>query len=134
MVCCAVTCAGPVGVDVEDTTRKVETDDIIRHFFSEAEVEQLMKLEPDERRTAFFRHWVLKEAYVKSRGIGISFGLDQFSISFDSADQPSVDGVEGWQLALHRFSNRHELGLAITPHNRVPVTVNWNQTQSLLST
>jgi 4'-phosphopantetheinyl transferase len=118
---------------VEDTTRAVETTDIIRHFFSETEVEELMKLDATERRAAFFRYWVLKEAYVKSRGIGISFGLDQFTIRFDAGHSPSVDGVEGWQLASHRFSARHELGLAISPRGGTPVTVNWRETSSLLS-
>lgn len=81
VVLIAVTLGNKVGVDVEMVRESVEYEKIARRFFSAREVGELMELDESERRRAFFRCWTRKEAFLKARGEGISFGLDKFDVT-----------------------------------------------------
>ena len=60
------------GIDVEWTEGSAPFDGIATRFFSAAERAKLAEAAPEERRRAFHRIWVRKEAYLKGRGEGIS--------------------------------------------------------------
>jgi 4'-phosphopantetheinyl transferase len=69
----AVLCkTGPVGVDVECTSRALDYDAIARRFFSARENEELDRLAPAPRRERFFELWTWKEAVLKTAGLGLS--------------------------------------------------------------
>jgi 4'-phosphopantetheinyl transferase len=70
-----------VGIDIEWTGRKVETEDVARQFFSKKEFESLIELSTVEQNHAFFNIWTRKEALIKAIGEGLSFPLDQFKVS-----------------------------------------------------
>ena len=76
--------AGPIGVDVEWESRKVEVDSIAKRFFSEGEYKVLIGLEEPEQKKAFFEIWTRKEAFIKAIGEGLSFPLDSFDVSIGS--------------------------------------------------
>ncbi len=67
-----------VGVDFEDQTRDLETNELARQFFSAAEARTVEGLAGLASQRAFYQLWSLKEAALKSIGQGLPFGLDTF--------------------------------------------------------
>ena len=76
----AITSAASVGVDVEYIRWHSDYADIARHFFSTAEIEQLMAVPSQLYCEAFFSCWTKKEAYVKACGDGLAIPLNAFSV------------------------------------------------------
>ena len=72
-----------IGVDIEHMRGDFAGDEIAERFFSQSEISQLKSLAPDVRAEAFFKCWTRKEAYIKGRGEGLSFPLDQFDVSLE---------------------------------------------------
>jgi 4'-phosphopantetheinyl transferase len=68
---------GELGVDLEDSRRRVEFLALARRFFSAPEANQV-QASADPRRL-FFQIWTAKEAYIKALGSGLSHPLDQFT-------------------------------------------------------
>ena len=73
LVACAVTDCGDIGIDLEVPKRSRRTTDIARSYFSSEEASWLAT-QPVDR---FHMLWVLKEACLKSIGLGLG-GLDRF--------------------------------------------------------
>jgi phosphopantetheine--protein transferase-like protein len=73
-VCASFT--SEVGVDVE----KLESADleIAKHYFTHFEAVQVLNAQNPERE--FYHHWVLKESYLKAKGLGLNMALDKFEI------------------------------------------------------
>ncbi len=89
----AFTLGHRIGVDVECLDRELEVESLASRFFSVQEVAALMALPPHHRRKAFFDCWTRKEAYIKARGEGLSFGLKDFSVSVAPSDPPALLNV-----------------------------------------
>lgn len=70
-----------VGIDVERVRTDVAAEQIADHYFSRRELAALRALPAEARPEAFFTCWARKEAYLKARGEGLSFPLDQFDVS-----------------------------------------------------
>ena len=133
LIVCAVTRGGEIGVDVEETSREVEIAQIARHFFSDDEQEHLSTLSAKQRKSRFFELWVLKEAYLKGRGMGLSLSPDSFSIRWDNKTKPLPIG--NWQLALHRPTARHVAATAIRQRRGAPtIPVRWRDGRVLFET
>jgi len=79
-----------VGVDVEWMRSDFATEDVARRFFSRFEVNQLDSIAPELKTEAFFNCWTRKEAYIKARGEGLSFPLDQFDVAFAPDARPAL--------------------------------------------
>ncbi|GJM06900.1 MAG: phosphopantetheine-protein transferase [marine bacterium B5-7] len=79
----AVTRSCLVGVDIEKIDDKRANLDIAKRFFSTREYEQLRGLPDDKFARGFFNVWTRKEAFVKAIGLGLSYSLDQFSVSLE---------------------------------------------------
>lgn len=71
-----------IGVDIERLKPIENLDQIVDYYFTIIEKDQFARLPPHMRNDAFFRWWTLKEAYVKSKGKGLSLPLNEFSVSF----------------------------------------------------
>lgn len=75
LLACAVTMNGEVGVDVEESDRKLSRNlmSLARRRFSPEEADWLSHFEDStEQRRRFMQLWTLKEAYIKALGTGIS--------------------------------------------------------------
>jgi len=120
LMVCAVTRERGVGVDVEDTRRRVSSLQIARRFFAPAEVRQL-----EAGTSAFCDFWTLKEAYLKARGAGLSLPLRRFSFRLVGEDiavsfEPDLkDDQAAWRFALLRPASWHTAALAV--RGRAPI-------------
>jgi phosphopantetheinyl transferase len=72
-----------IGVDLENQMKSLETTELARQFFSEAESNAVEGAGGLERLRTFFQFWSLKEAALKSIGEGLPFGLDVFEFELD---------------------------------------------------
>ena len=93
-----------VGVDVEFRRADFATDEIAARFFSRSERNQLGAIAPEHKTEAFFNCWTRKEAYIKARGEGLSFPLDQFDVSFAPGVAPSLLGNRRDATEVSRWS------------------------------
>jgi len=120
LVACGVTRDDDLGVDVEQIERRVEIDSLARSVLSDDEQAALAQLEGAARRERFFRHWTLKEAYVKAMGRGIALPLRSLHVRIAEASAPALefrppfeDDASSWRLASDTLHGRHVLGVAV---------------------
>lgn len=93
----------PVGVDIE--RREPGRRDIAERFFHKEETRYLNSLVPYMREDAFYSLWVLKEAFVKATGRGLSLPLRSFCVNLRT-DPPTLSCEEvgrPYSLALVPF-------------------------------
>lgn len=69
-----------LGVDVEYRRELRDAEQIARRFFSAQEVTSLLATPAEQRRSAFFRIWTRKEAFIKATGKGLSQPLGAFNV------------------------------------------------------
>lgn len=78
----AITRVGPIGVDIECVRDMPDLLEIARGNFAPKEVATLEGLPEAQRLEAFFAGWTCKEAFVKTLGLGLPYGLDGFEVEF----------------------------------------------------
>ncbi len=80
-----------VGIDLEYEGKTLDFLGIADRFFTPQELGQI-RSQPEgaRQRSAFFRGWARKEAFLKARGDGLWVGLDQFEVSIDPSVPPRV--------------------------------------------
>lgn len=93
-----------VGIDLEYQRPEIATEDIAERFFSATEVKSLARLPKEMQAEAFFKCWTRKEAYIKAIGEGLSFPLDQFSVSLHPSELPELREVVGNRQEMSRWS------------------------------
>jgi 4'-phosphopantetheinyl transferase len=99
-----------VGMDVERVSRQTDCSGLARQFFAPLEANQLAALPADQRATAFFQYWTLKEAFVKATGLGLSMSLRSFW--FELGDPPTVSFAED---CVERASDWHFAQIPLGP-------------------
>lgn len=77
----AVTRDKEVGIDIEHARADFPGFQVAEQFFSPREIAVLRALPAARPHEAFFTFWTLKEAYLKSRGQGLSLGLNHLDVS-----------------------------------------------------
>ncbi len=116
----AVARGAELGVDLEFIRDRIVDGKIARRYFSPVEVAALEALPAPVQIRAFFACWTRKEAYIKARGEGLSFPLDQFSVSL-VPDEPAVllaneidpQETRRWHLYQPAVGADYEAALAI---------------------
>ncbi|MFK8022015.1 MAG: 4'-phosphopantetheinyl transferase superfamily protein [Pseudomonadales bacterium] len=107
-----------VGCDVERRNSKARGSDIAKRFFSTAEVEQYLAVEPDKQRDRFFDYWSLKESYIKAKGKGLAISLGTFSFSLNerpitfTTDQVLQEQDDKWTFTLLDVGEQHSAAIA----------------------
>jgi 4'-phosphopantetheinyl transferase len=76
-----VTAAGEVGVDIERVRPLEDIDAMVARHFAPRERRAFTRAAPADRLCTFFRHWTLKEAYLKASGVGLSGPLDALEVT-----------------------------------------------------
>lgn len=120
LVACGVTRTDDIGIDVEQIERKLEIDTLAGSVLSEDEQASLVPLVGSARRERFFRHWTLKEAYVKATGRGITLPLRSLHVELAPARAPQLvfrppieDDARAFWLASEALHGSHVLGVVI---------------------
>lgn len=119
MAALAVTLGREIGVDVENCRRNIDSVGLSGRYFSPREAAELRSLPPERRQSRFFDFWTLKEAYIKARGMGLSFPLRDCSMRVDRKPveiefAAGVDDVAGeWQFEQFHPSEHHKIAVAV---------------------
>jgi 4'-phosphopantetheinyl transferase len=82
-----------LGIDIEEI--RFLKEDIAGRFFSRREYLTLQALPPEAYLDGFYRCWTRKEAFVKAHGAGLSLPLDSFDVTFDWANEPRLERLDG---------------------------------------
>ena len=73
-----------IGADIEKIKNDFDTFEIAANFFSKKEIATLREIPKSHQYLAFYRCWTRKEAFIKAKGSGLSFPLDQYSVSLNT--------------------------------------------------
>ncbi len=99
----AVACGRCVGIDIEYIREDFATLEIAKHFFSKDEVAALKSLPADQRTIGFFNCWSRKEAFIKAKGMGVSYPLDRFTVSLAPGEPPALLKVDDDEREVARW-------------------------------
>ena len=111
-----------VGVDVECLPYRGPCLEIADRYFSTSEVDVLRNAPPSEQPSRFIEYWVLKEAFIKAQGKGLTIPLDAFSFHIEKSYGSHIhiqyarqfEGrPDGWQFSLETVGKQHLLATAI---------------------
>jgi 4'-phosphopantetheinyl transferase len=119
LACLAVS-MNPVGVDIE---RMIPLDNYLAladHFLSTQERHLFQTLPPEAHQLAFYRAWTRKEAYIKGIGMGLSYPVDQVTISLHERaqlleDRANPNNEHRWNLMS--FEHDRYIGAVTVPKN-----------------
>lgn len=117
---CLAVAMNPVGVDIE---RMIPLDNYVAladHFLSKQERNWFENLAPSAQQLAFYRAWTRKEAYIKGIGLGLSYPVEQVTISLhDEAklleDRANPSNEHRWSLMS--FEHDRYIGAVTVPKN-----------------
>lgn len=115
----------PVGIDVERIRDGLDVEDLARRYFSPVEAAQYLSLPEEERIEAFFSCWARKEAFLKARGEGLSFGLDRFEVTLRPGEPARLvkivgDEAEAKEWSLHDIPVGPGFKAALAARTRQP--------------
>ena len=120
LAACVVNLSSDCGVDVERIYARHNPIGVAKRMFSTAEYEHMLQLHGHEQLEYFFTRWTLREAYVKARGIGISFPTHKLNFTVESDSDIKIDfdpdiqdDGGGWQFQLLPLSTEHVTSVAI---------------------
>ncbi|WP_029189591.1 4'-phosphopantetheinyl transferase family protein [Vibrio cyclitrophicus] len=111
-----------LGVDIEHARSSTNITAIMKHYFSEFEINDLLELDEVSQRERFFDLWALKESYIKATGKGLATSLKSFSFDFSNLTQQT--------LPVHSSGLRPELCGEIIVHNGVGLDAAENDNTS----
>lgn len=115
LVACAVTRTGEIGLDIETVDPVYPALRVAEFAFAAEEIMTLRRAAPRQRPAIFGALWVLKEAYVKAVGKGLSIPLGSFAFGLDPPALLRADrhasSPEDWQFHLTHPTPRHVMGL-----------------------
>ena len=77
----AVCADAPLGVDIEQLNRPMDSMELIRSFASANEQAAFAALSQEHHARAFLRWWTRKEAVLKALGTGHALPMDSFDVS-----------------------------------------------------
>lgn len=91
-----------LGVDVE-RWRELESMEIVRGYFSPAEIAEWEAVPAAGRQPAFFDGWTRKESYLKALGTGLAKPLDSFQVRLARGEPAALVADAGDAQAAARW-------------------------------
>ncbi len=116
-----------LGVDIEHARSSTNIDSIMKHYFSDAELTDLLELNKEEQRERFFDLWALKESYIKATGKGLATSLRSFSFDFSSLTNKTLElRTSGFQTGLYSEIKLHSgIGLDLDSAQEDDISTDW---------
>lgn len=109
-----------IGVDIEKIKDDFSALELAKNFFSKTEIKALEKQPKKDLERAFFRCWTRKESFIKAEGSGLSFPLDQFTVSLDSDEKTTLletkwneDEKNDWSLKSFKPAKDYIAAVAV---------------------
>ena len=84
-----------VGIDVEQVRPIGDIEQLVERYFSLSEQAAFRALSRQQQLEGFYRCWTRKEAFVKAKGLGLTFPLDRFEVSVAPGEPAQVLKVSG---------------------------------------
>lgn len=114
-----------LGVDIEHARSSTNIAAIMKHYFSEFEINDLLELDDVSQRERFFDLWALKESYIKATGKGLATSLKSFSFDFSNLIQQTLPvHSSGLQPELHGEIIVHS-GVGLDAAEQGDVSADW---------
>ena len=120
LVGCVVTLDNDCGIDAELISDRHNPAGIAERMFSTDESVELKQLKDAAQLDYFFTRWTLREAYVKARGIGISFPTRKLQFRVDDKAGVRVkfeadlqEDERDWRFYLLRPTPEHVAAIAV---------------------
>lgn len=141
LVACAVSIDCEIGIDVENISRTVDTDELAPSVFAPAELTDFREARSEDRRDRFFSYWTLKESYIKARGMGLSLPLDGFWFEL-SGPSPLLcvtdrcpDIPSRWRFYQHTPTDEHMMAVAVAAPQGVEPSIRprWVKLMSMIA-
>lgn len=108
-----------LGIDLEKIDYKVKIESITQRFFCPQEYQYLKQLKEQDKYEYFFRLWTIKEAYLKSIGLGLSGGLNSIYIK-ETGDKNNYQifnnqgyKLDNWIVQTWNIIDKYILSIAL---------------------
>lgn len=108
-----------IGVDIERVNRTVNFSKIIPLLYSEKELETFNSLKDNDKNDSFFKSWTCKEAFIKAKGSGLTFPINQLELSLLDGEKVKIQNTpwdflekEYWDIISFKYSNIYRFALA----------------------
>ncbi|WP_394748811.1 4'-phosphopantetheinyl transferase family protein [Spongiimicrobium salis] len=113
-----------IGVDIEYMKNNFDVMEVGRNFFSATELHTLESMGQKNQFEGFYRCWTRKEAFIKAKGMGLSFPLDAFSVTLNNdmiaqLIETQWDTLEREKWDMFSFSPRKSCIAAIAVKGKV---------------
>ncbi|MES2039342.1 MAG: 4'-phosphopantetheinyl transferase superfamily protein [Pseudomonadota bacterium] len=118
LVVVALQYGADIGVDVELFHHDVNLDDLMGVVCSSEEIAEINESVSKNRAQKFYEFWVLKEAYLKATGEGLSADAQRLVFSVDTASKVRLlknldsDNAGDWNFLLRQYDEQHVIALA----------------------
>lgn len=112
----AITLDNKIGVDIQKIDSTVNFESLSDRFFNINEKNELMKLNKDDQKDAFYLGWVRKESFIKATGKGIAYGLNRFSVTLNKIhnSNPIISNYENKNWYCHDLIECSGYKMALT--------------------
>ena len=79
-----------VGVDIQKIKPIHDISALSSRFFSDNERNELMKLNKNKQKDAFYLIWVRKESFIKAIGTGVAYGRNRFTVPLYKKENKNI--------------------------------------------
>ncbi|MEZ9697806.1 4'-phosphopantetheinyl transferase superfamily protein [Vibrio sp. 10N.261.46.E12] len=116
-----------LGVDIEHARSSTNIDSIMKHYFSDKELADLLELNKEQQRERFFDLWALKESYIKATGNGLATSLRSFSFDLSNLTKKTLEiSSSGFQSGLYNEIRLYsEIGLDLYCAQQDDSSTDW---------
>jgi 4'-phosphopantetheinyl transferase len=125
-VACAVSHDTEIGIDIECLDRPAPVE-LAESHFAASECAWLRQQHEALRPIGFFRIWTLKEAYIKSTGLGLSQQLGDFAFEFEPLRVSFANAALGdagtWRFEQQFINSQRHLLAAAWQEAATPIRV-----------
>ena len=109
-----------VGIDVQTMDAHELTPAIAHRVFAPRELSRLHRFDEQQKQVAFSRTWVIKEAYLKGIGCGLSQPLNELEVVSAGDEHPRLCSIgkdhpdtSQWSVRELSFADGYAAALAV---------------------